>query len=118
MMGRGVYRRYRKLRERIKGDYKAEIGGMKEEDEEVTIPHTNSRLRYLRKEQPKRVEELERVGETHSRMIKCRFGQEEGALITNLGEEIEAPEIRELYRGNYFNKYKCNLKPSFLGVSL
>jgi hypothetical protein len=52
-----------------KGDYKGEVGGMKGEDEEVIIRHTKNRLRLLRKAEPERAEELDRVGQTRGRVI-------------------------------------------------
>jgi hypothetical protein len=80
-----------------KGDYKAEIAGMRGDDEELIIRHTKNRLRLLRETDPQRAGEMERAGETRARVIKTRFGGEEGALITNLGKEIGGEEIRELY---------------------
>jgi hypothetical protein len=80
------------------GDYKEEVGGMKGDDEEVVIRHTKSRLRVIREAEPERAAELERVGQTRGRVIKSRFGGEEGALMTNLGEGIGGEEIREVYR--------------------
>jgi hypothetical protein len=81
-----------------KGDYKAEVERMTGEDEEVGILHTKNRLRLLRAAEPERAAELDRAGETRARVIKGRFGGEEGALITNLGKEIGGEEIREQYR--------------------
>jgi hypothetical protein len=82
-----------------KGDYKAEVAGMGGEEEAVTIRHTANRLRKVKQEDPERAEALGGKGETHARILKMKFkGGEEGALITNLGEEYRGEEIRELYR--------------------
>ena len=81
-----------------KRNYKAEMEGMESRDEWVDLQHTKNRLRNLKEEARKRVAELERKGSTRARIIKARFAGEEGALVTNLPENIGADEIRRLYR--------------------
>jgi hypothetical protein len=82
-----------------KGDYQREREGMTGADAEVSLACTADRLRALRKEAPQRAEELARRGALRMRRVTMKFDNgEAGALITNLGKECRAADIRRLYR--------------------
>ena len=81
-----------------KANYKAERAGMKGADEEVALRHTNSRMRQLKQQSPRRAQELAEQKSTNVRIIKTVLANgEQAAFMTNLKEGM-AGEIQRLYR--------------------
>lgn len=84
---------------RLRGrNYREEREGMISGDEEVELVHSKHRLRAYRKQDRAGVEKLKQQRSTRARIIKARFGGEEGAFITNLSKEIGPEAIKKLYR--------------------
>ena len=80
-------------------DYKAERASMDRADGEVALLHNKVRLEHLRRTKPEREQELAAETSTPARIIEMTFsGGEPGALITNLGTEHKACDIKRLYR--------------------
>jgi hypothetical protein len=78
-------------------DYKAERSKIKGRDETIEIKHTRQRLYSIKKRDEAAARALAEKGVTEARIIKMEFRDGDGALITNLGKEIKAGEIRKLY---------------------
>jgi hypothetical protein len=72
--------------------------GIHGDDGEVSLLHNKSRLRNVRQTNPEREQELAKEPWTNARILKMTFRDgEPGALITNLGKEHKADDIRRLY---------------------
>jgi hypothetical protein len=78
-------------------------------DGNVALLHTKVRLEHLRRTKPERKREQELAGEgaTPARIIKMMFRDgEPEALITNLGKEQKACDIKRLYRKRWLLEQK------------
>ena len=81
-----------------KNDFKAEVSGMKQADEEVKLAHTNSRLRHLKQKDPGRAGELKQTKSSSVRIVTVKLANGEFAsFVTNLREGT-AGDIQRLYR--------------------
>ena len=80
------------------GDYSAEISGMKSFDEEVEIAYNKSRLRQLKKTNPRRAKELEQEKTARIRAVKIVLANgEQAVFMTNLREGT-CDDIQRLYK--------------------
>jgi hypothetical protein len=78
-------------------DYKAERTRLTRADEEIEIEHSYERMHLIEAKHPESGKIMREEKSTHARIIKMRSRDGEGALITNLGKEYKARDLRKLY---------------------
>jgi len=79
---------------------------MRDNDEEVEIAHTPSRMRSIRLKFPRQAQKLVKQKSTRTRIIKCKLDNgDQAAFMTNLYEG-SAQEILRLYRKRWMIEQK------------
>jgi hypothetical protein len=99
-------------------DYKAEMAIAGEGNENIEIVHTRMRIYEMKKKYPEEAEELAGEKSTRARVIKLRFKDGDGFLLTNLEDTITSESIGNLYRRRWaveerFNTLKNKMKGEY-----
>jgi hypothetical protein len=80
------------------GAYKAELGQMESEDEEVELAHTKERLKAVRRAGPERLPGMKEKKRTKARIVKAEFENGESGVFITSAKEGSSTGIQQLYR--------------------